>query len=134
MRKHTEKDLKKAVEAEQVARGRRMAIEEEIQEREFMPKRRALFGKCFKYRNNYSCPESSRDYWWMWMRVTGVRGICVVLTQVQRDKYGAVSIRSTDAHCQHGTLGERYLPVSETEYRKNVRAILKQAEQSALPE
>lgn len=26
-------------------------------------------GKCFRTRNNYSCPESEKDYWWLYIKV-----------------------------------------------------------------
>jgi hypothetical protein len=31
-----------------------------------------LIGKCFKYRNCYSCPEKESDYWWLYVRVLSV--------------------------------------------------------------
>lgn len=26
-------------------------------------------GKCFKARNNYSCPKTEKDYWWLYLKV-----------------------------------------------------------------
>ncbi len=37
------------------------------------PKMRANIGNCYKYHNCYSCPQSEADYWWMYVKVVGVR-------------------------------------------------------------
>ncbi len=33
-----------------------------------------LVGKCFKYRNYYSCPENEGDYWWEYAKIMGYDG------------------------------------------------------------
>lgn len=43
-----------------------------IEEAEQAEQNAALVGKCFKYRNCYSCPQSDADYWWLYIIVTGV--------------------------------------------------------------
>lgn len=46
-------------------------------------------GRCFKSRNNYSCPEEDGDFWWVYYRVIDVNQegyySCVYF---QTDKYG----------------------------------------------
>ena len=44
----------------------------EIEERERKAQSLALVGRCFKYRNSYSCPDKPEDYWWKYAIVTGV--------------------------------------------------------------
>lgn len=56
----------------------------------------ALLGKCFKTRNNYSCPQSPRDYWWLYVRVTKVSGSSVYIRSIQKDKNGAVRYETKD--------------------------------------
>lgn len=48
----------------------------------------ALVGRYFKYRNNYSCPESDEDYWWLYMKVTGFDGSRLSGYSFQRDSDG----------------------------------------------
>lgn len=31
-----------------------------------------LIGKCFKYRNSFSCPETDADYWWQYEKIIGI--------------------------------------------------------------
>ena len=31
-----------------------------------------ILGKCFRTRNNYSCPAKPSDYWWLYCRITSV--------------------------------------------------------------
>lgn len=46
-------------------------------------------GRCFKCRNNYSCPEEDSDFWWVYYRITDVNKdgyySCIYF---QTDKYG----------------------------------------------
>ncbi len=45
---------------------------DKIKTKEWLAKNRKMIGKCFKYRNNYSCPETDADYWWLYSRVIAV--------------------------------------------------------------
>ena len=52
-----------------------------------------LIGKCFRYRNSYSCPETDADYWWIYARVTGLdEGGEPSALEFQTDKYGRTKI------------------------------------------
>lgn len=53
----------------------------------------ALVGKCYKYRNCYSSPQSEKDYWWMYSLVLGLndRGMPEAFV-FQKDTYGRITI------------------------------------------
>ncbi len=55
----------------------------------------AYVGKCFRYRNSYSCPESEADYWWLYAMVTGLSdsGQPVGIS-FQTDKNGDIEFKS----------------------------------------
>lgn len=92
------------------------------------PKRLALVGKCFKYRNNYSCPDKPSDYWWMWVMVVGESEIGWPITvQTERDKYGRVFVKRDEVGWSDGTPGGGYIPVTRREYDRAVAAILRHA-------
>lgn len=47
-----------------------------------------LVGRCFKYRNSYSCPEKPSDYWPLYMRVDRADDTGIWCTEFQIDLYG----------------------------------------------
>lgn len=55
----------------------------------------ALVGKCFRYRNCYSCPEKPSDYWPLYAKVQRIdkHGYLTVFT-FETDKDGAVRIKT----------------------------------------
>ena len=53
----------------------------------------AIVGRCFKYRNSYSCPESDDDRWWLYAKVTHVRDGSVWCFEFQRDSRGHFEVR-----------------------------------------
>lgn len=88
----------------------------DLQELEFeeviAPQMRENIGRCYKYRNSYSCPSDQSDYWWMYVRVVGMRDGCYRLLCFQRDKYKALMIRETTTD----SLGDRYKPIAQAEF------------------
>lgn len=71
-------------------------------------------GRCFKYRNSYSCPEKPSDYWWLYIRVTGLlKDGSVEYTEFQIDKYGEVTIK---AKKQMYWVRDGYRPISKSEF------------------
>lgn len=71
----------------------------------------ALVGKCYAYRNSYSCPKSSSDYWTLYLRVVGVTEHGNVrIVQFQVDKDGRISIE--EQQCSAGMLGDRHREIS----------------------
>ncbi len=81
----------------------------------------ALVGKTFKYRNNYSCPKKPSDYWYLYVKVTGMnRDGSLKLFTFETDKYRHIVI-GVDRH-MYG-LDESYKPISAAEYRKALAAL-----------
>jgi len=77
--------------------------EKEMIEREY-PKFKEFEGRCFKTRNNYSCPEKPSDYWFLYTKITSVKKADIYDTRAngpashytgwsfQTDKYGRVNV------------------------------------------
>jgi hypothetical protein len=86
-------------------------LEDEQFEQEALPAMRANVGKCFKYRNCYSCPTSDSDYWWMYCKVVGVRERDYRMLTFQIDQYGHVEIKDF----QTPSLTDGYQPISKEE-------------------
>lgn len=40
---------------------------------EWLTANRQKLGTCWKYRHSYSCPKEESDYWWAYLRVTGIK-------------------------------------------------------------
>lgn len=71
-------------------------LREEKFETEELPKMKANIGKCFRYRNNYSCPEKPSDYWWLYRKITGVKDGSYTSFQFQTDRDGMVRIEQKE--------------------------------------
>lgn len=72
---------------------------EEVRKREELKKEKALkefVGKCYKYKNCFSCPQEEKDYWWMYICVKEVKDGCLVCQTFQKDKYGKITINLND--------------------------------------
>jgi hypothetical protein len=70
----------------------------------------AVLGKCYRTRNNYSCPKSSADYWWLYARVVSVKGGVKVLT-FQNDKKGQLTLEQERFYARQSLEG--YEEISE---------------------
>lgn len=55
-----------------------------------------LVGRCFRYRNCYSCPESDDDYWFMYTRITGILDGALQALRFQTDKHGKIEVEECD--------------------------------------
>lgn len=64
----------------------------EIEGAEIIPLTAGFLGRCYRFRNNYSCPKNKSDYWFLYAKVTGVDGRSLTLFQFQRDKDGRSSV------------------------------------------
>lgn len=72
-----------------------------IENAERYEQNKAMEGRCFKFRNNYSCPEKPSDYWWLYTRVTKVTRDHIHVQQFQTDKYGEVTISLDKTYYRH---------------------------------
>lgn len=93
----------------------------EAQNAERERENRALLGKCFKYRNSYSCPEKPSDYWWLYTKVVGLEGPNIFYTEFEVAKDGRISInfnRQCYASMIHG-----HVEIRASEFNKAWRAL-----------
>lgn len=63
-----------------------------------------LHGKCFVYRNSYSCPETDADYWSMYTRVLRIENGRLIVHRFQTDRDGKIEIELA-APASPSTLG-----------------------------
>lgn len=67
-----------------------------------------LVGKCFRYRNCYSCPKSDADYWWVYQRVIrSTKQGYLILFSFQVDQYGRFEIEPLARRSPRLHLGEQ---------------------------
>ena len=67
-----------------------------IEDAEAKAKSVAILGKCFKYRNCYSCPKGPEDYWWLYVKVTGMGDYWPVAFEFQTDKDGKLTVKTEE--------------------------------------
>lgn len=68
----------------------------EIENADRDERNKKFVGRYFRYRNCYSCPEKSSDYWWMYFRVIGVREGYLLVQKFQNDNRGRITIETDD--------------------------------------
>ncbi len=69
---------------------------DDIENKMLVPElKKRYVGKYFKYRNNYSCPQTEKDYWWLYSQVIGVIGKdqCIV-NSFEFDSEGQIRINT----------------------------------------
>lgn len=82
-----------------------------------------LIGRCFKYRNCYSCPKEESDYWWMYTKVTGMGdGYWPKAFQFQTDKDGKIEIEYARHHANLGG----YVEITAKEFNAAWRKLQRQ--------
>jgi|SRR6185312_5051127 len=74
-----------------------------------------LIGKCFKERNNYSCPGKRSDYWYVYYKIVGTDGYSLLCEQFQTDKNGHVRIELTKNYRMNMNCAQ---PISHAEYKR----------------
>lgn len=60
-----------------------------------------LLGKCYRYRNCYSCPEVESDYWWMYFRIVALEGGSPIAFVFENGKYGEIRIKPRSRESEH---------------------------------
>lgn len=81
-----------------------------IKDAEEKAKSVALVGRCFKYRNCYSCPKPD-EYWWLYIKVTGMGEYWPVAFEFQTDKDGMLTVKQKE--CFSRMEGHNEIPASE---------------------
>jgi hypothetical protein len=67
-----------------------------------------LIGKCFRYRNSYSCPKDDSERWWLYRRVLRMSASGRLLVfQFQTDHCGQITIEPGSTVIDHESIGER---------------------------
>lgn len=69
---------------------------ERIEDAERKAQSVALVGRCFKYRNSYSCPQGPKDYWWLYVKVVGIGEHWPVSMEFETDRDGKIEIRTRE--------------------------------------
>lgn len=110
----------KALEKERVKISQKIWAAEAL-ERE--KENKNLIGKCFKYRNCYSCPEKESDYWYIYTMIRSADGHKLRAHEFQVDKNGRVEINAKAEYFRSLTDGWREIP--DTEYFLAWNALIK---------
>lgn len=97
---------------------------DEIHKRELLGREKNLkgfVGKCYKYKNCYSCPQEEKDYWWLYIRVKEVKDGCLVCQTFQKDSYGKIIIYLEDTL---NNISDCYLLCSEATFTLELEKIM----------
>jgi len=70
-------------------------------------------GRCFKCKNNYSCPEKDEDYWFLYSKIIDAEGRYYKCIEFQQDSYG---ICQTSIREKYHTFINDYIEISEYEW------------------
>lgn len=88
----------------------------------------ALVGKCFKCRNNYSCPKGPKDYWWYYVKCVGMGQYRPKAFTFQTDKEGRIEIKEENWFMR----ADGYIEISEREFQAAWRRVQKRIASIAL--
>lgn len=85
----------------------------EMQDQDRFDQNAKYVGRCYKYKNSYSCPQSDDDRWWLYAMVTqmGEHGSLVGIT-FQDDKQGKLEFE----HRLYMTESTLQVPISQGEF------------------
>lgn len=76
----------------------------------------ALVGQYFKIRDNYSCPKTQRDYWWIYIKVLCCADGGLRCMRFQIDSFGVIII-DTSYVVSANTLN-RYSKIKSDEFQR----------------
>lgn len=76
---------------------------DELRDAEVLKESLTMVGKCFKYRNCYSMPQTEAYYWWYYAKVIGIGEYWPKAFTFQIDKDGKIEIEyKTTFHRMQG--------------------------------
>jgi hypothetical protein len=108
------------------AHAARIEAEDRYYEEVEKPALHKLVGKCFRYRNCYSCPQPD-EYWYRYYIVTGVEDATVRAIACQIDKDGKAQVEHDRVLAIGGEPMSGFVPVPrgtfDREYRRTLRAL-----------
>ena len=96
----------------------------EIQDRENAERFSGLVGKCFVYRNCYSCPEKPSDYWDSYCQVHSITGSYANVMEFEIDKDGMIRIHP-DRCVPANMLGTSWKPLTVAQFKRQIDRCLK---------
>ncbi len=97
-----------------------------LEDRENAERFGGLVGKCFTYRNCYSCPEKPGDYWQSYCRVSGITGATATVLEFEIDKDGMIRIHH-ERCIPAGMLGSSWKEITRAQFSKQAARCLKAA-------
>lgn len=133
MKKREIKELQLKIEAKELKAQRLRCqirdMKDKITNEDLRPFLMRLVGKCFKYRNSYSCPEKPSDYWWLYRHVIGVTTDSnLMVHQFQTDTYGELTVKRDTIF----TYGRKDINIGQPchlpDYKRALRSAIKKLE------
>lgn len=97
---------------------------DELQRRRDLEQEKTLkqfVGKCYKYKNSYSCPQEEKDYWWLYIFVKEIKDSCLVCRTFQKDLYGKITI---DLNYTLSSLNSGYILCSKATFDLELEKIM----------
>lgn len=105
---------------------------DKIEEAEEQERNAGLIGRCYRYRNTYSCASKPSDYWFMYGRVLSVEGHSATVLMFQTDSGGQMTLHPKECHSAAMLAGAgAYQQITRKEYDKALRAFLAKASRLA---
>lgn len=95
-----------------------------IQDRENAERFSGLVGKCFVYRNCYSCPEKPGDYWNSYCQVRSITGSYADVMEFEIDKDGMIRIHHNRC-VPANMLGSSWQPITLPQFKRQMNRCLK---------
>lgn len=87
---------------------------DEIEEAEARLSATEFVGRCFKYRNSFSCPKGPEDRWWVYAKVLDSEGGAL---QFQRDKNGMWRVEpEAYMSTRNGSVGAGWYEIEPEEF------------------
>jgi hypothetical protein len=96
------------------------ALEDEHYKKYEEPRLKKMIGKCYKTTNNYSCPESPEDYWFLYTKIIKVEDKHLIANRFQMDKYNRVEFFISE-YVYENILGEE---IDEKEFTKEFKKVI----------
>lgn len=84
-----------------------------------------LVGKCYRYRNCYSCPQTEKDYWWLYKRVVSVEGSSLHTFSFETDRNGDIRIQHDEFGHTMQFLNNMYEEIPAKTFNREWRKVQK---------
>ena len=88
-------------------------LRDKIREIEYVPKAKALIGKCFKYPNSYGFGTKR---FWAYKRVVSAKAELLRVDSFQEEVYGKIEINYDSQESAAYFSNRTWIPISEKEY------------------